>query len=74
MLKTRGFSKKTVKKGEWGRWQKAYPEIVSSLVFIYRENNQLIEAESILSEWVSRNQVMAMRRKYWKRFAPADKK
>ena len=28
---------------------------VSSLVFIYRENNQLIEAESILSEWVSRN-------------------
>ena len=55
MLKTRGFSKKTVKKGEWGRWQKAYPEIVSSLVFIYRENNQLIEAESILSEWVSRN-------------------
>ena len=55
MLKTRGFSKKTVKKGEWGRWQKAYPEIISSLVYIYRENNQLIEAESILSEWVSRN-------------------
>jgi len=55
MLKTLGFSKKTIKKGEWGRWQKAYPEIISSLVFIYRENNQLIEAESILSEWVSRN-------------------
>ena len=55
MLKTRGFSKKTVKKGEWGRWQKAYPEIISSLVYIYRENNQLIEAESILSEWVNRN-------------------
>ena len=55
MLKTVGFSKKTVKKGEWGRWQKAYPEIISSLVFIYRENNQLTEAESILSEWVSRN-------------------
>ena len=33
-------SKKTIKKGEWGRWQKAYPEIISSLVFIYRENNQ----------------------------------
>ena len=36
-------------------WQEAYPEIISSLVFIYRENNQLTEAESILSEWVSRN-------------------
>ena len=55
MLKTVGFNKKTIKKGEWGRWQKAYPEIISSLVFIYRENNQLTEAESILSEWVSRN-------------------
>ena len=55
MLKTVGFSKKTVKKGEWGRWQKAYPEIISSLVFIYRENSQLTEAELILSEWVSRN-------------------
>ena len=55
MLKTVGFNKKTIKKGEWGRWQKAYPEIISSLVFIYRENNQLIEAESILSEWVTRN-------------------
>ena len=55
MLKTIGFGKKTVKKGEWGRWQKAYPEIISSLVFIYRQNNQLIEAETILSEWVSRN-------------------
>ena len=55
MLKTVGFNKKTIKKGEWGRWQKAYPEIISSLVFIYRENNQLPEAESILSEWVTRN-------------------
>ena len=55
MLKTLGFSKKTVKKGEWGRWQKAYPEIISSLVYIYRESNQLFEAESILSDWVSRN-------------------
>ena len=39
--------------GEDGK--KAYPEIISSLVYIYRENNQLIEAESILSEWVNRN-------------------
>ena len=64
MLKVGGFSKKTVKKGEWGRWQKAYPEIVSSLVFIYRENDQLIEAESILSEWVSRNPSDGNAKKY----------
>ena len=48
MLKTVGFGKKTVKKGEWGRWQKAYPEIISSLVFIYRKNNQF-RARKILS-------------------------
>ena len=36
-----------------GRWQKAYQTFILS--FIYRENNQLTEAESILSEWVTRN-------------------
>jgi len=55
MVKTRGYSKKSVKKGEWARWQKAYPEIVSSLVFIYRENNRFTDAELILSDWVDRN-------------------
>ena len=55
MVSVRGFGKETVKRGEWGRWQKAYPEIISSLVYIYRENNQLNEAEAILSEWVDRN-------------------
>jgi hypothetical protein len=55
MVKTRGYSKKSVKKGEWVRWQKAYPEIVSSLVFIYRENNRFTDAELILSDWVDRN-------------------
>ena len=55
MVKTRGYSKKSVKKGEWARWQKTYPEIVSSLVFIYRENNRFTDAELILSDWVDRN-------------------
>ena len=55
MVLSRGFSNKTVRKGEWNRWEKAYPEIISSLVFIYRETNQLTEAELILSEWVQRN-------------------
>jgi len=52
---SRGFSNKTLKRGQWNRWQKAYPEIVSSLVFIYRATNQLTEAKVILSEWVQRN-------------------
>ena len=55
MVLNRGFSNKTVRKGEWNRWEKAYPEIISSLVFIYRENNQFADAEVILSEWVQRN-------------------
>jgi len=55
MVLSKGFSNKTMRKGEWNRWEKAYPEIISSLVFIYRENNQFSDAELILSEWVQRN-------------------
>ena len=42
-------------RGKWNRWEKAYPEIISSLVYIYRETNKLDEAEIILSDWVNRN-------------------
>ena len=55
MVKVQGFSRKTMKRGKWNRWEKAYPEIISSLVYIYRETNKLDEAEIILSDWVSRN-------------------
>ncbi len=55
IVKTRGFSSKAVKKGQWARWQKAYPEIVSSLIYIYRETKNFQEAEIVLSEWVNRN-------------------
>jgi len=55
MVMSQGFSNKTVRKSEWNRWQKAYPEIISSLVYIYRNNNQLKEVETILSEWIDRN-------------------
>ncbi len=55
IVKTSGFNNKIVKKGEWTRWQKAYPEIVSSLIYIYRKTDRLQEAEIILSEWVDRN-------------------
>ena len=55
MVKVQGFSRKTMNRGKWNRWEKAYPEIISSLVYIYRETNKLDEAEIILSEWVNRN-------------------
>ena len=55
MVKVQGFSRKTMKRGKWNRWEKAYPEIISSLVYIYRETNKLDEAEIILSDWVNRN-------------------
>ena len=52
MLKTLSS---TTSKVELERWEKAYPEIISSLVFIYRQNNQFIEAESVLSDWILRH-------------------
>ena len=55
MVKTRGFGKKSVTKNDWGRWQKAFPEIVSSLVYIYRNNDRMMDAELVLSDWVNRN-------------------
>ena len=55
MVRSRGFGNSTVRKGEWARWEKAYPEIMSSLIFIYRETNKLEEAEMLLSDWVIRN-------------------
>jgi len=54
MVKTRGFSK-NVTKNKWARWQKAYPEVISSLIYIYRKKDMLADAELVLSEWVDRN-------------------
>jgi hypothetical protein len=55
MVKVRGFGKKSITKASWNRWQKAYPEVVSSLVYIYRKNDQFMDAELVLSDWVDRN-------------------
>ena len=55
VLSVKGFGKKSITRGKWSQWQKAYPELVNSLVYIYRKNNKLFDAEIILSDWVSRN-------------------
>ena len=55
MVQVRGFNDNTVHQGQFSRWQKAYPDIVSSLIYIYRENDRLNEAEMVLSDWISKN-------------------
>ena len=55
MVMVRGFNDKTMNQAQFSRWQKAYPDIVSSLIYIYRENNRLNEAEIVLSDWISKN-------------------
>ena len=52
MVKINGFS--SISNARWQRWQKAFPDIVSSLVYIYKSTNQYIEAEGVLVDWISR--------------------
>tara|TARA_B100000949_G_scaffold55654_1_gene49017 strand:- start:2112 stop:3743 length:1632 start_codon:yes stop_codon:yes gene_type:complete len=54
MIKVKGFGQKTVSTNQWKRWQQAYPDIVSSLVYIYRVAGLDLEAESVLNDWVER--------------------
>ena len=54
MVKINGFSKGSVSNNRWKRWQKAFPDIVSSLVYIYKSTDQKLEAEDVLVDWISR--------------------
>ena len=53
MIRVQGFNRNTIKKRQWARWEKAYPEIVSSLVFIYRETNNVIFDACYRDWWLS---------------------
>ena len=55
ILNVKGFDKKFISRRKWNQWKKAYPEIVNSLVYIYRKNDKLLDAEIVLSDWVMRN-------------------
>jgi len=55
IISSKGFGENSIQKSEWNGWEKSFPEIISSLVYIYRENNRLAEAEVLLSEWIDRN-------------------
>ena len=52
IIKVKGFS--SISNRSWKSWQKAFPDIVSSLVYIYKSTNQNIEAEQVLVDWVLR--------------------
>ena len=52
MVKIKGLS--SISSNSWGKWQKAFPDIVSSLVYIYKSTNQNNEAEGVLVDWISR--------------------
>ena len=52
LIKIQGMS--SISTNSWKRWQKAFPDIVSSLVYIYKSTNQNNEAEGVLVEWLSR--------------------
>ena len=54
MVKINGFSKGSVSSNRWKRWQKAFPDIVSSLVYIYKSTDKKLEAEDVLVDWISR--------------------
>ena len=54
IVKIKGFSKGAVSTARWNRWQKAFPDIVSSLVYIYKSTDQYLEAEDVLVNWISR--------------------
>lgn len=55
MVKTQGLNHNSFSKQDWARWQKAFPEVVSSLVYIYRRVDRLADAEFLLNDWVTRN-------------------
>ena len=52
MVKIKGLS--SISSNSWEKWQKAFPDIVSSLVYIYKSTNQNNEAEGVLVDWISR--------------------
>ena len=54
MIKIKGFSNNSISRNNWNTWQKIYPDVVSSLVYIYNATNQKLEAEGVLVDWISR--------------------
>ena len=54
MIKIKGFASSSITTSSWNRWQKAFPDIVSSLVYIYKSTDKYLEAETVLVDWIAR--------------------
>ena len=52
IIKVKGLS--SLSNNSWKNWQKAFPDIVSSLVYIYKSTSQNSAAEEVLVDWISR--------------------
>jgi hypothetical protein len=52
IIKVKGLS--SFSNNSWKNWQKAFPDIVSSLVYIYKSTSQNSAAEEVLVDWILR--------------------
>ena len=52
MVRVKGFNRQTVSNADWQKWQQSYPDIISSLVYIYNSTGQSNEAGEILKGWI----------------------
>jgi hypothetical protein len=52
IIKVKGLS--SLSNNSWKNWQKAFPDIVSSLVYIYKSTSQNSAAEEVLVDWILR--------------------
>lgn len=51
----RGLAKSGIPQKTWKEWQRNYPEIVSTLVLVYRKLDMNSEAELLLTSWLEHN-------------------
>ena len=54
MVRLEGFGRNTATKKQWSQWQKSYPDIISSLVFAYKNTGQDENAKMILNDWIQK--------------------
>jgi len=54
MVRLEGYGRKTATKKQWSQWQKSYPDIISSLVYAYKNTGQDDNAKMILNDWIQK--------------------
>lgn len=54
-IKGQGLRKTRISQEGWNRWQRLYPDIVSSLVLTYRNLEEWSKTEQLLMQWLEHN-------------------